>query len=87
MVSREIPLADWADDQRAIAWVRRLVRDGELRALRERAELTQSVLAGRGGCTPSAISQYESGARVPNRAIAKRLAEALKAFDSSETVE
>lgn len=78
--ARAAEIAAWAADQRSIASVRQMVRDGRLRDARESYGVTQRALAEAGHCTASAIAQYESGARIPSEAIALRLARALEAL-------
>jgi DNA-binding XRE family transcriptional regulator len=80
MPRRELPLTDRIEDLRQIAMVRRLVREGRVREIREAAGMTQESIAEVVMCTPSAISQYESGTRVPSGETALRLAAALNAL-------
>jgi transcriptional regulator with XRE-family HTH domain len=49
-----------------------------LKEFREKRGLSQTELADRVGLKQTTISQYESGSRRPNLAIAKKLADALE---------
>jgi DNA-binding XRE family transcriptional regulator len=75
---REIPLADRLDDLEAIAKIRRLVREGRVKDIRLSAGVTQEEIADVVGCASSAISQYESGTRVPSGEFALRYAAAIE---------
>jgi DNA-binding XRE family transcriptional regulator len=75
---REVSLADRLGDLEAIARIRRLVREGRVRDIRLAAGVTQEEIADVVGCAPSAISQYESGARMPSGEFALRYAAAIE---------
>lgn len=49
-----------------------------LKAERQRMELTQQKLAAKVGVTPAAIAQYELGVKSPSIVTASRIAEALE---------
>ena len=85
MVSSDIPLSERLEDLKSVATARQIVQEGRLRQIRKGGGDTQAALAAAVGCTPSAISQYESGLRVPTDAMARRLAAALAALPPSVT--
>lgn len=63
----EVPLA-------SIAAIRQMVSDGTVRGVRVAAGLTQADIARKVGVRPSAISQWESGRRIPSGERALRYA-------------
>jgi len=83
MVRSDIPLSERLEDLRSVATVRQLVKEGRIRQIREDGEATQAAIAEVVGCTPSAISQYEAGLRMPSGDRARRLAAALAALPRS----
>jgi len=78
------PRVERIEELRSITLVRQLVREGQLRQVREAGGATQAEIARAAGCTPSAIAQYEAGARVPRSDIARRLADALAALPQGD---
>lgn len=62
----------------------RLVQVGKLiEAARQRAQMTQAMLAGQIGITQAAVSRWEAGARDPGVAGLLQVAEALRTPASS----
>jgi transcriptional regulator with XRE-family HTH domain len=63
-----------------IAWVRRLVKNGGARAIREAAGLSASELARSIEASPGAVSLWERGLRFPREQVALRYATALESL-------
>lgn len=51
-----------------------------LREIREKLEVSQTVLAEKVGCTQGAIGHYEAGRRHPDLNMCRQLVNALNAF-------
>ncbi|MGH2787214.1 MAG: helix-turn-helix domain-containing protein [Actinomycetota bacterium] len=62
-----------------LAWVRRLCRSGQARAIRE-AHLSQVEAALSVGVSPAALSRWEAGLRVPQGEAAVRYAALLRSL-------
>ena len=66
------------DDLELRIEARRLIREGEARALRLWAEATQAEVAAAVGATPGAVSRWERGTRSPRGAVAARYGALLR---------
>ena len=64
----------------ALASVRRMVRSGEARLIRQRSGVSQAELARAIGATPGAVCHWESGSRIPHGILALRLLATLVAL-------
>jgi transcriptional regulator with XRE-family HTH domain len=61
-----------------IAWARQLGRNGGARIIRETAGFTGAEIARAGGWSPSTVSRWERGERVPRGDAAERWARLLR---------
>jgi DNA-binding transcriptional regulator YiaG len=68
-------------DAVALAAVRRMIRSGEARAIREQARISQAELARSIGASQGAVSHWENGVRMPHGHLALRLLATLVALD------
>lgn len=64
-------------DLALIAWARKAAEDGQARAIRERAGLTQLELAEVIGTTEASVSRWESAARLPRGELGLRYGQLL----------
>lgn len=70
------------NDLATVAWVRRALRTGAARSIREASGTTLGELARAIEVSPSAVSRWERGIRTPRPDDAERMAGALKALMS-----
>ncbi len=69
-----------------LAGVRRAVRTGAARSIRVRSGLSQSDVARTIGVTPSAVSRWESGERLPQGEAALRYGRLLEELAAQEAL-
>jgi transcriptional regulator with XRE-family HTH domain len=63
------------------------VRDGRIRQVRERAQLSQSEFGEALGVQPATISRWENGQRVPRGRVAERLTHLLRELEAASWAE
>jgi transcriptional regulator with XRE-family HTH domain len=67
----------------AVAWLRRVAGNGGARAIRERAGISASEIARELNVSPSTVSRWERGERIPRPDVAERWARLLHVLAAS----